>query len=156
MQRAAFRDPPAMFLTVSPYSPPVTVIEYGAGAALFNCGITAGVGFYAVPLISLLIVLSGVLARCSLLCMVFFFSSLMFCSCYSGAAYGGKSTTLSAQDCIHLMDAAAIVSYAQTLTACLRPPIPPAAGCELFPLFQLLSNNRAVVIAQIGHGVLVL
>ena len=43
MQRAISSNPPAMFLSVSPYSPPVAVVEYGAGAALFNCGITAGV-----------------------------------------------------------------------------------------------------------------
>lgn len=43
MQRAVSSNPPTMFLSISPYSPPVTVIEYGAIAALFNCGITAGV-----------------------------------------------------------------------------------------------------------------
>jgi len=44
MQRAAFRDPPAMFLSVPTNAFPVTVIEYGAGAACDNGGITAGVG----------------------------------------------------------------------------------------------------------------
>jgi hypothetical protein len=95
MQRAVFIQPKAEpFFAHDSFAPRVVI--HGAGAALFDCFVAAGVGFHGVPLISLLIVLSGVLARCSLLCMVFFFSSLMFCSCYSGTAYGGKSASSQA------------------------------------------------------------
>lgn len=73
MQRAAFRDPPAMFLSVPTDAFPMTVIQHGAGAALFDCGVTAGVGcVHGVPLISSQPAFAVARLGCALLCMVFF------------------------------------------------------------------------------------
>ena len=97
MQRAARRYPVAVILAVAHDSPAVGVIHHGAGAALFDCGVAAGVGCgHGVPLISSQPAFAVARLGCALLHLAFFFSSLMSCSCYSVAANGGESASSQA------------------------------------------------------------
>ena len=94
VQGATAGYPKAVLFAVAHDSPAVRVVQYGAGAALFDCGVAAGVGCgHGVPLISSQPAFAVARLGCALLHLAFFFSSLMSCSCNSGAAYGGKSAS---------------------------------------------------------------
>ena len=74
MQRAARRYPVAMFFAVAHNSPAVGVIQYGAGAALFDCSVASGVGCgHGVSLISSQPVFAAAPSCFSLFLMVFSF-----------------------------------------------------------------------------------
>ena len=75
MQGATAAYPVAVILAVAHDSPAVGVIQHGAGAALFDCGVAAGVGCgHGVSLISSQPAFAVARLGCALLCMVFFFS----------------------------------------------------------------------------------
>lgn len=94
MQGATAAYPVAVILAVAHDSPAVCIVQYGTGAALFDCGIASGVGCgHGVPLISSQPAFAVARLGCALLHLAFFFSSLMSCSCNSVAAYGGKSAS---------------------------------------------------------------
>lgn len=94
VQGATAGYPKAVILAVAHDSSAVCIVQHGAGAALFDCDIASGVGCsHGVPLISSQPAFAVARLGCALLHLAFFFSSLMSCSCNSGAAYGGKSAS---------------------------------------------------------------
>ena len=75
MQGATAAYPVAVILAVAHDSSAVCIVQYGAGAALFDCGVAAGVRCgHGVPLISSQPAFAVALSRGVLLCMMFFFS----------------------------------------------------------------------------------
>ena len=74
MQGATAAYPVAVILAVAHDSPAVGVIQHGAGAALFDCGVAAGVGcVHGVPLISSQPVFAAAPSCFALFLMVFSF-----------------------------------------------------------------------------------
>lgn len=149
MQGATAAYPVAVILTVAHDSPAVGVIQYGACAAHSDCGITAGVGCgHGGPHFSADCIF-GVSFRCALLCIVFFFSSLLLLLFGSrlrrqvGILTGRYLTCGCGGGCFK----------PQTLAACLRPHLPLGRGgrCELFPfqlLYALLQDFKRAVFAD--------
>lgn len=80
MQRAVSSNRPSEFIPIAADAFPMTVIQHGAGAALFNCGITAGVEYCRVHI--------------SALFQIILFRVILFVD--SIAANGGKSASSQA------------------------------------------------------------
>ena len=152
MQGATAAYPVAVVLAVAHDSPAVGVIQYGAGAALFDCSVASGVGcVHGVPLISSQPAFAVALSCCVLLCMMFFFSSLLLLLFGSrlrrqvGAPIGAGMHTPHGRcgDCFICTDTHRLSASA----------FAPAVGgrCELFPfqlLYALLQDFKRAVFAD--------